>query len=143
MYFFSDSTIINILKILSNETNFDINFSLFSVASFSQNVRGTVYGNDSGGKQPLPGVNIYWEGTTQGVVSNKNGEFRITQKSGQHMLVFSFVGYTPQTLHIHGTAPLDVTLEPTLEIDEVTIVQKIAGLIFRPLIRFNGAHWRR
>jgi outer membrane receptor for ferrienterochelin and colicin len=119
-------------------------FLLFSVASFSQNVRGTVYGNDSGGKQPLPGVNIYWEGTTQGVVSNKNGEFRITQKSGQHMLVFSFVGYTPQTLHIHGTAPLDVTLEPNIEIDEVTIVHKDRGTYLSAInpvqtVRIGGA----
>ena len=43
------------------------------------------------------------------------------------MLVFSFVGYTVKVLHIHDTEPIEIVLEPNLEIDEVTVVEKDRG----------------
>ena len=97
------------------------------VISFSQEITGIVSGNDNEGKQALPGVNIYWQGTNDGVVSSSNGEFKIRKKDGQHMLVFSFVGYKPKVLHISDTKPLQVLLEPNLELGEVTVVKKDKG----------------
>ncbi|QGY46851.1 TonB-dependent receptor plug domain-containing protein [Maribellus comscasis] len=100
----------------------------FPVISFSQSISGKVFGKgEKGEKQPLPGVHIYWENTQNGVASNDTGNFEIKQKEGQHMLVFSFVGYTTKKLHVHGSAPLEVVLEPNLEIEEVTVVQKDRG----------------
>ena len=64
-----------------------------------QSVKGVVLGKDNGSENPLPGVNVYWEGTTQGVVSDSNGAFEIRKGNRQHMLVFSFVGYNSQTIH--------------------------------------------
>jgi outer membrane receptor for ferrienterochelin and colicin len=119
-------------------------FILFPAVVFSQTIKGKVFGNDNGAKQPLPGVNIYWEGTTNGVASDNNGEFKIAQRSGQHMLIFSFVGYETQTVRIENTQLVEVTLEPNLEIGEVTVVQKDRGTYMSTIdpvhtVRIGGA----
>ena len=102
-------------------------FVLLPVLSMSQQLEGIVYGIDKNGKQPLPGVNIYWQGTKSGTASNDDGTFAIQKKSNQHMLVFSFVGYEQKVVHIGNPEPLEVLLEPNLEIGEVTVVQKDRG----------------
>ena len=103
-------------------------FMLFPVfIQAQQSVKGVVLGKDSGSENPLPGVNVYWEGTTQGVVSDSDGTFEIKKSSRQHMLVFSFVGYNSQTIHVDEPKELQVVLEPNLEIEEVTVVQKDRG----------------
>ena len=103
-------------------------FMLFPVfIQAQQSIKGVVLGKDSGSENPLPGVNVYWEGTTQGVVSDSNGVFEIRKGSQQHMLVFSFVGYNSQTIHVEKPGEIQVILEPNLEIEEVTVVQKDRG----------------
>ncbi|MEN8117856.1 MAG: TonB-dependent receptor, partial [Bacteroidota bacterium] len=102
-------------------------FLLFPVFAQSQTLKGKVFGNGNSGKEPLPGVNIFWQGTQEGVASIPDGSFEIKKKSSQHMLVFSFVGYEQKVVHIHDSNPIEVVLEPNLEIDEVTVVQKDRG----------------
>jgi outer membrane receptor for ferrienterochelin and colicin len=95
--------------------------------SFSQIIEGTVFGNDESGKQPLPGVNIFWEGTSNGTATSPDGSFKIKQNNGQHMLVFSFVGYESKVVHVHNTDPIEVVLKPNLELAEVLVVKKSRG----------------
>lgn len=102
-------------------------FIFIPAISFSQLITGKVLGESENGRQPLPGVNIYWENTTSGVASNDNGQFEIRQKTGQHVLVFSYVGYNAKLVHVHNSGPLEVVLEPNLEIEEVLVVQKDRG----------------
>jgi len=97
------------------------------ILSYSDEIKGTVYANDVNGKQPLPGVNIYWEGTTRGTASASDGTFSMWQNNGQHMLVFRFVGYKTQVIHVHETSNIEVLMEPNLEIEEVTIIKKDRG----------------
>ncbi len=100
---------------------------LFPLFSYAQTIEGIVYGDDSGGKQSLPGVNIYWQGTHSGVASGADGSFKIKKETGQHMLVFSFVGYEQAVVHIDKIKPLKVTLKPNLELGEVTVIKKDRG----------------
>jgi outer membrane receptor for ferrienterochelin and colicins len=93
----------------------------------SQVLEGVVYGNEKNGKQPLPGVHIYWQGTNKGVASGDNGTFKIRKGNGNHILVVSFVGYETKELHVHELAPLEITLEPNLELGEVKVIQKNRG----------------
>ncbi|MCE4566565.1 TonB-dependent receptor [Maribellus sp. CM-23] len=95
--------------------------------SFADEIKGIVFAKEGNGKQPLPGVNIYWEGSTQGTTSVADGSFSIGQKNDQHMLVFSFVGYEKQVVHVHEMGALEVVLEPNLEIEEVKVVKKNRG----------------
>ncbi len=103
---------------------------LFIVIPFfsnAQTVMGTVFSDDDGGKQPLPGVNIIWEGTNTGTASKPDGSFEIKQKNGKHKLVFSFVGYEQQVVPVDDQKPVEVVLKPNLEIEEVTVVKKSRG----------------
>ena len=96
--------------------------------SNAQTLKGVVYGNENNGEQPLPGVNVYWQGTNQGAVTGSNGEFTLKKGSNQHMLMVSFVGYETKTIHIDNPGkPLKIVLEPNLELAEVTVVQKDRG----------------
>lgn len=104
-----------------------ISFIILPFLSSADEIKGFVYTNEEGEKQPLPGVNIYWEGTTLGTASQADGSFYIQQNSGQHMLVFSFVGYKQQVVHIDDVTALEVVMEPNLELEEVTVVKKDRG----------------
>lgn len=100
---------------------------LFPLLGHTQTLEGVVFGSDESGKQTLPGVNIYWEGTNTGVASLPDGTFEIEKSDDQHMLVFSFVGYEPKVVHVDDTDPIEVSLEPNLELGEVTVIQKDRG----------------
>jgi outer membrane receptor for ferrienterochelin and colicins len=75
---------------------------LFSSQLKSQAIRGTVYEYGDPKPTPLPGVNIYWSGTQLGTVSDEDGQFSLAAPEDAHMLIFSFIGYSNDTLHVHG-----------------------------------------
>ncbi len=102
-------------------------FGFLPFLAVSQVLEGVVYGKEKEGKQPLPGVNIYWQGTNKGVASDDAGTFKIKKGNGNHILVVSFVGYETKELHVHELAPLEITLEPNLELGEVKVIQKNRG----------------
>jgi outer membrane receptor for ferrienterochelin and colicins len=100
---------------------------IFPFIVHGQLVEGKVSGNDKDGINPLPGVNIYWKGTTAGVASNEDGSFKINKKSSDHILVFSFVGYETREVHVNSNAPLEVVLKSDIELGEVQVVHKNRG----------------
>ena len=102
-------------------------FILFPFFAQSQVLSGKVFGKEENGKQVLPGVNIYWQGSNQGTASQDDGSFQIKKSSSQHMLVFSFVGYEQKVVHVDDLKPLEIILNPNLEIEEVTVVEKDRG----------------
>ena len=53
-------------------------------------------------KEPLPGVNILVKGTTNGTISDVNGDYKLTVNSASYILVFSFVGFLSQETSING-----------------------------------------
>jgi outer membrane receptor for ferrienterochelin and colicins len=92
----------------------------------------------------LPGVNIYWQGTNTGVASDDEGTFKIRKGNGNHILVVSFVGYKTKELHVNDLTPLEIVLEPNLEIGEVKVVHKNRGTYLSKMDaiqteRINGA----
>jgi outer membrane receptor for ferrienterochelin and colicins len=112
--------------------------------AYSQVLEGVVYGNNNEKKQPLPGVNIYWQGTNTGVASDDEGTFKIRKGNGNHILVVSFVGYKTKELHVNDLTPLEIVLEPNLEIGEVKVVHKNRGTYLSKMDaiqteRINGA----
>ncbi|WP_372933030.1 TonB-dependent receptor, partial [Mariniphaga sediminis] len=50
-------------------------------------------GNDG---TALPSANVYVEGTTNGTITNLNGEYRLLLGKGSYTIMVSFVGYTSQ-----------------------------------------------
>ncbi|TDU43045.1 TonB-linked SusC/RagA family outer membrane protein [Gelidibacter sediminis] len=97
-------------------------FSLFSFATVQGQitVTGTVTDATNGG--PIPGVNIMEKGTTNGVVSDFDGNYSIKVNSNA-TLQFSYVGYAPQLIPVEGRQSIDVVMTEQSEgLNEVIVV---------------------
>jgi outer membrane cobalamin receptor len=113
---------------------------LIPLFSFSQVLEGTVLGNSDHGPHPLPGVNIYWQGSNRGVASFDDGSFKIKKQPKDHILVFSFVGYEQKEIHVHDTGPVEIVLEPNLELGEVEVVHKNRGTYLSKIDPLHTEH---
>jgi outer membrane receptor protein involved in Fe transport len=60
--------------------------------------------------KPLPGVNIIAKGTSNGTTSDAEGKFSLSIPSNNTILVFSFIGYTPQEIQVDNKSVIDVQL---------------------------------
>ncbi|MFW6389025.1 MAG: SusC/RagA family TonB-linked outer membrane protein [Marinilabiliaceae bacterium] len=91
----------------------------FVVVSQEVTVTGTV--TDSEGES-LPGVNITVVGTSQGTVTNTDGNYNISVP-GDAELRFNFVGFEAQVVPVNNQTTIDVTLEEDVQaLDEVVVV---------------------
>jgi len=84
-------------------------------------VTGTI--TDAKTKQPLIGVTIVYEGTTDGTVSDVNGNFSLNLSASGNKLVVSYIGYETQVIALNGNTKLEIQmLEKVQSIDEVVVV---------------------
>ena len=99
--------------------------ALFSVVAMSGYAQGkTVTGKiiDSTG-EPVIGASVLVKGTTNGVISDIDGNFSIQGVANDATLQISFVGYKSQEISVAGKTRIDVTLsEDTEMLDEVVVV---------------------
>ena len=94
-------------------------------SAFAQNfvVKGTVVSHED--NEPLIGVTILQEGTTNGVVTDIDGNYSFEVKGASNAtLVFSYIGYAAQSHKVNAsTGVLNVSLKSDAEmIDEVVVV---------------------
>lgn len=71
--------------------------------------------------EPVIGANVLVRGTTNGVITNVNGEF-ILSASKSDVLVVSFVGYTTQEIPVSEKQMTIVLKEDTELLDEVVVL---------------------
>lgn len=71
----------------------------------------------------LPGVTVIVKGTTNGIVTDFDGNYSLSNVPGDAVLVFSFVGMSMQEVPVAGKTSISVTLEEeTVGIEEVVAV---------------------
>lgn len=71
----------------------------------------------------LPGVSVVVTGTTNGTITDTDGNYSITNIPENATLQFSFVGMKAQTIAVQGKQTIDVLLEEDkLAIDEVIVI---------------------
>ncbi len=86
----------------------------------SVNISGTIK-DDTG--ETIIGATIVEKGTTNGTVTDFNGEFRLTVSSGQSSIIVSFIGFASQEIALNGQTSFDVTLrKDDQELEEVVVV---------------------
>ena len=74
--------------------------------------QGVIKGKVSDTKgDPLIGVNVVVTGTTQGVITDINGEYSINVPAGSSSLTFSFIGMSTQTVEVGNMTKVDVVLQ--------------------------------
>lgn len=85
-----------------------------------RNISGKVTSSDEG--TALPGVNILEKGTTNGTVTDADGNYSILVKEDA-ILVFSFVGFATQEVVAGGQTSINVALFPDITtLSEVMVI---------------------
>lgn len=94
---------------------------LFWCTVYSQNVtlRGTV---KDANNLPLIGVNVVEKGTTNGTITDIDGNYTLSAPSGA-TIVFSYIGFATQEVQWDGQSVLNMVLQEDAELlDEVVVV---------------------
>jgi len=73
--------------------------------------------------QPLPGVTVLVKGTTQGTITDADGNYSLSDVPEDATLKFSFVGMKTQEIPVAGKSSIDVILaEDAIGIEEVVAI---------------------
>ena len=93
---------------------------LFSNNVIAQNktLRGSVKDADG---QPLIGVNVVEKSTTNGTVTDINGNYSLSVSEGA-TIVFSYIGFSEQEVAWDGRSPLNISLSEDAELLEEVVV---------------------
>lgn len=71
---------------------------------------------------PLPGVNILIVGSTTGVITDKDGLYKIEVPDDKAVLSFSFIGYKTKEVQVSSQSVIDVVLEEDIQnLSEVVV----------------------
>ena len=98
---------------------------LFGFAiSFAFGQERTITGNVTSEEEgAIPGVNIVIQGTTQGTVTDVDGNYSLVVPGPDAVLVFSSIGFTTQTVNVGSQSTIDVVLLPDVTaLDEILII---------------------
>ncbi len=96
------------------------------LAAQAQNIRGTIFNAENG--EPLPYVNVYYEGLNKGTVSNIDGRFSMpipTGLSPDANIIVSHIGFDQLIISVaeaRDKSPLKLNLKPTEEVLTEAIV---------------------
>lgn len=93
-----------------------INNSLFQQFT----IKGKVTDTDG---NPLPGVNVVEKGTTNGAVSNMEGEYTILISSPEATLTYSYVGYLTEEIAVDNQTTINIILvEDIMSLEEAVVI---------------------
>jgi TonB-dependent starch-binding outer membrane protein SusC len=72
---------------------------------------------------PLPGVNILEKGTSNGTVTDFEGNYTLTLSNANATIVVTSIGYEAKEVSVAGQTTIDISLTPSAELkDEVVII---------------------
>ena len=90
------------------------------VAFQNGKVSGQVLSSDG---TPLPGVTVVIKGTSNGIITNPEGKFELTNVSSNDILIFSFIGLKAQEVPVGSQSSFKITMEEeTIGVEEVVVV---------------------
>lgn len=95
--------------------------STSALSGFQQdNVSGTVLDEEG---NPLPGVTVYFKGTSIGTVTDMNGQYSIELPESVKVIVFSSVGYMTQEIEIGDRRIINVQMSEDIQgLEEVVVI---------------------
>ena len=95
---------------------------MLPMSFFAQN---TVTGNvsESATGMPIPGANVIVQGTTNGTVTDFDGNYSISNVAEGDILTFSYLGFATKEVAYSGQSSIDVLLEEdSATLDEVLVI---------------------
>ena len=99
-----------------------VTFMLFLSFSTIQAQSVTVKGTVTGDGQPLPGVSVLVKGTSNGAVTDFDGNYEIKANSSD-VLIYSYIGFDIQEIKINGRTSINVVLKTNVAaLEEVVVI---------------------
>ena len=97
-----------------------------SVVLSQSTLTGTVKGSDY--NEPLLGANVIEKGTTNGAVTDFDGNFTLTTKASSGEIEISYVGYSTKVITFNGNTDLGEILLDASEfgLEEISIIASVA-----------------
>ncbi|MEK6479338.1 TonB-dependent receptor [Catalinimonas sp. 4WD22] len=85
------------------------------------NVTGKV--TDDGNGDPLPGVNVIEKGSSNGTVTDIDGNYNINVPDENSTLVFSSIGFATKEVAVNGRSEINVSLDEDVQsLEEIVVV---------------------
>ncbi len=83
----------------------------------------TVTGVTSDANGPIPGVNVLVRGTTNGAISDFDGNYTLNNVAEDATLIFSYVGFQTKAIEVNGKTVINVTMtEDAAELETVVVI---------------------
>jgi TonB-linked SusC/RagA family outer membrane protein len=99
---------------------FSFVFASFSVLAQDRVISGKVTSADDGSS--LPGVNVVLKGTTNGAVTDVDGNYKVSIPNSGGVLVFSFIGFKALEVEVGDRTSVDVQMSQDVqELTEVVV----------------------
>ena len=90
-------------------------------ASAQFQVKGTIVSDKD--SEPMIGVAVLEKGTSNGTITDIDGNYSISVQNGNATLEVSYVGCRPQTIQVNGRNQIHIRLEEDSKmLDEVVVV---------------------
>lgn len=72
---------------------------------------------------PIIGANVVVKGTTNGTITDIDGQYSLNNVSGDDLLVISYIGYLSKEIPVNGQQVINILLdEDTQKLDEIVVV---------------------
>ncbi len=73
--------------------------------------------------EPLAGATVVVKGTTNGVITDRDGNYVIGNVPSDEILIFSFTGMKPQEIAVRGRSVINLVLEEeSVDLEEVVVI---------------------
>jgi TonB-linked SusC/RagA family outer membrane protein len=72
--------------------------------------------------EPLPGVSVVLKGSKAGTATNAEGTYQLSIPDDNAVLIFSYVGYTPEEVTVGNRSNVDLSLKPDVRNLEMVVV---------------------
>lgn len=114
-----EKNLINLKKLMLYNASLFLLFSFIAVAQ-NKTISGTIHDDSN---TPLPGVTIIEKGTTNGITSDFDGNFKLAVSESDAILVISYVGFKTVELEVGTQSQFNIQLEQdTSALEEVVVI---------------------
>ena len=93
---------------------------MLCLISFAQSITGTIKDNTG---EAIIGANVMVKGTTNGTVTDLDGNFSINGVKASDILSISYIGYLPQSIKVGNQKNFQILLAAdTKTLEEVVVI---------------------
>lgn len=97
--------------------------SFFALGLNAQQMKLTGNAVAASDKQPMIGLTVLVKGTTNGTVTDLDGNYTLSNVSKDATVVFSMIGYKTQEIKVNGRTAINVVMHDDMQaLDEVVVI---------------------